>query len=179
MRYLNPRIIRLLTVLAAVGSAFAERGDNPAVPIETLHCESIGLPGTRTTSYDVEGESIVKRVTRPNYSKGCIDVEEENSRRPSIEEWSRFWATLSQLRIQYWKEEYSYQQVRPGWTMCDGHQWALTCRQPGFEIRSKGSNAYPELSNPQKTTLDHTVFARLTEALERLVEPAASATPGT
>jgi hypothetical protein len=143
MGYLNLRIVRLLTVLVAVGSVLAQRADDPAFLPETLHCESIGLPGAGTTSYDVKGDSIVRRVTRPNYSKRCIEVEEEKSRRPSPEEWSLFWATLSQLRIQYWKEDYSYQQIRPGWTICDGHQWVFTCRQPGFEIRSRGATRIP------------------------------------
>ena len=172
MRRLNLRIVRLLTVLVAIGSVLAQRADDPAFLPEALHCESIGLPGGGTTSYDAKGDSIVKRVTGSKYSKD--EVEEEKSRRPSTEEWNRFWATLSQLRVQDWKNEYSPQQLSPALIIYDGHQWTFTCRRGDFDVRLSGQNAYPELANPQKTTRDNAAFSLLTEALENLVNPPAN-----
>jgi hypothetical protein len=89
--------------------------------------------------------------------------------RPSAKEWITFWEALARLRIQDWKEDYSTQQVRPGITIYDGHQWTFTCRRGEFAVRPSGQNAYSELPNPQKTTMDEAGFSRLTEAFENLV----------
>jgi hypothetical protein len=162
MRSPRESFIFLAPLMLVIGAPLAAgENDRPALP-GILHYESIGLPHGKLITYDCDGDSIVKR-TIPDAGFRRKDMTQKRAR-PNAEQWATFWETLRRLRVQDWKNDYS-----PPQTIFDGHEWAFRCWTGLLDVRSGGQNAYPELLDPQKTTMDNAAFSRLTEALENLL----------
>ncbi|WP_348544151.1 hypothetical protein [Chthoniobacter sp.] len=130
---------------------------------DTLHYESLAFPGSEKTTFDVGKGVITKRYHGHDWDGH--DPVVQRRRMPSEVEWKKFWQTMDSLHLWDWKASY----YDPD--MMDGHAWRMSCCIHSHRIKSDGSNAYPRLGHPQKTTSDNAAFSRLTSALEKLVDP--------
>ena len=131
---------------------------------DALHYKSSAHPEFHMTAYDVEDGWIIKRLYSWREPPGV-----QARRKPTAVEWARFGRVLDDLRLWEWNKFYAPEDL--GHRIYDGHSWAFSCRVGAHPADVRGRNAYPTYGDPQQTTRDANTFRRLTEALERLVNP--------
>ena len=155
----------IFAVLSGCASVSRVPTDDPVAGCpDALHYKSSAHPEFHMTTYDVEDGWIIKRLYSWREPPGV-----QARRKPTAVEWASVARVLDDLRLWEWRKSYSSEDL--GLTTYEGHSWAFSCRMGAHQVSVRGRNAYPTYGNPQMTTRDATAFRRLTEALERLVNP--------
>ena len=167
-------LLPLLTVMSAgcanTKQAVAYKPTPTCAKVVNLSFGGAFCPQTR---YVVDGVRACREICKPRlYSGGCdYPISSQVEVFPPAERWRSFWQTVDRLGLEDWKHEYSPHDV--GETIYDGMQWWLTVSTLNGVSESQGSNAYPTLGHPKRTTTNDAAFVELEKAFKELLnEPA-------
>lgn len=132
-RWLAAAILGTTLALAACGDATGP------LPREGAPAEmefSIGGFGTHSTTVEVRGDTVVWRRAPWDWGPGS----KVDSVRvvPAPEAWRAFWTVAERTGVRNWRRRYMAENI------ADGVGWGLRIRADGRQIRSEGSNAYPD-----------------------------------
>jgi hypothetical protein len=99
---------------------------------------------------------------------------------PDKKAWDAFWETVSQLKLEAWRQKYSTDDLtvkteNGGFSMVrvmDGMSWSMKVVRQQQSISSEGDNAYPTIGDPKQTTLDKAAVDTLAVAFYNLLTSA-------
>lgn len=81
---------------------------------------------------------------------------------PTSDQWRSFWEKVERLKVSKWRPAYRAKDI--GVTVYEGLQWGTKYSTWKGSRETKGDNAYPSTTNPDRMTLDQDAFDRLLEA---------------
>jgi len=153
-----PIRVLLLTILALTlpACSYTPYKASPAAA-RSLVLSGGGFGGGGASIAD--GNYLVSEIYETNFKSGRNELRHQTKTPLTPAQWQAFWQEADQLHIPKWKHRYLIAEF--GGNVTDSPYWSVELRTGEKTFLSEGDAAYPDLSNPRRSTLNNAALQRL------------------